>query len=117
MGQSFRQKEIAPVAQGVAGPVGIFAVVKNIFQLGEGGVIVFQLLNFLALISLVLALANVLPIPALDGGRLPFIFWELFTGKRVPLKAEKIAHQIGFLLLISLLLLITYKDIVQFFLR
>lgn len=97
-------------AFGVAGPVGIAVVVGQSAKLGMS-----YLLNVTAMISLSLAAINVLPIPALDGGRALFVIIEKLTGKPVPMKYEQIAHTIGFLALILLIIVVTFKDIVKLF--
>lgn len=96
------------VSGGVAGPVGIFKM-THVF-LHEG---IIPLLRFVALLSLSLAVLNILPIPALDGGRLFFIIIELFLGRRVNQRWESSIHAIGYLLVLGLILLITYDDIVS----
>lgn len=97
-------------AFGVAGPVGIAVVVGQSAKLGMS-----YLLNVTAMISLSLAAINVLPIPALDGGRALFVIIEKIIGKPVPMKYEQIAHTIGFLALILLIIVVTFKDIVKLF--
>jgi regulator of sigma E protease len=70
------------------------------------------LMQFIALLSINLALINILPFPALDGGRILFIALEaIFRKKVVKEKLENIIHTAGFVLLIVLMLLITYKDV------
>lgn len=98
------------VAGNLAGPVGIAVIVGETSKLG----LVF-LLELIALLSVNLAVVNVLPIPALDGGRLFFLIIEKLRGSPVPQRIPRIAHSIGFVILISLLFLITYQDIVRFF--
>ena len=71
------------------------------------------LLQFAALLSLNLAWLNILPFPALDGGRLLFVIIEKIRGKVNNQKIEAIAHQIGFGLLMLLVLAITYRDLVK----
>ena len=94
----------------LVGPVGIFVILKD----GSAAGIYFMLF-ILAIISLTLAIMNVLPIPALDGGR----FWlTLFTrGIKKPLspKREELVNAIGMLLLLALLAVVTYLDIKRFF--
>jgi len=94
----------------VAGPVGIFVLIK------DGSLLGYQfVLLIVALISLTLAIMNALPIPALDGGRL-FVTW-LFRGLRKPLhkKTEDLIHGTGFALLMVLFVLITVVDVRRFF--
>ncbi len=106
---SFEQETIKPLSSAVVGPVGILAVTRITLK---GGII--AILNLMALISLALAIVNILPFPALDGGRLVFMGFEGLTKKKIPLKIERNINLVGFALLILLLVLVTYKDIVQF---
>lgn len=98
--------QIFVTPQNIVGPVGIFSVASG---MGEMGLV--YLLQMLGLISLNLAVLNMLPIPALDGGRLLFIIIEKIRGKAFSPKLELAANGWGFALLISLLLLVTFKDI------
>lgn len=75
----------------------------------------FALLRFTALLSLSLAVINILPIPALDGGRLLFIVIEVLFKKRVNARLESLVHSIGFVLLLLLIALVTYSDITKLF--
>ncbi|WP_459128763.1 RIP metalloprotease RseP [Guggenheimella bovis] len=92
----------------VSGPVGLVKVVDETAQYG-----ITSLLFLLSLISLNLGVFNLLPLPALDGGRLLFILIEMLRGKPVPPEKEGLVHQIGFILLILFIVFITYKDIVK----
>lgn len=98
------------VPEEAAGPVGIFYITRSILELGFGA-----MLNFIAILSINLGIVNILPIPALDGGRLLFIILEKINkGKKVVnAHIENIAHSIGFLLLILLIISITYSDIIR----
>ncbi|HEY8109075.1 MAG TPA: M50 family metallopeptidase [Patescibacteria group bacterium] len=97
------------VPAGVAGPVGIAKLTGGILDLGA-----VVLLRFVAVISLSLAVFNLIPIPALDGGRLLFIGIEkLRRGKQIPAQVEQYFHMVGFALLIGLILFITYFDIIR----
>ncbi|MBI2852305.1 MAG: site-2 protease family protein [Chloroflexi bacterium] len=97
----------APVE--VAGPVGIAQVTGEVARSGVG-----PLLAFAAFLSINLAIINIFPLPALDGGRMAFVVVEwLRGGRRVPPKIEGLVHLIGFLLLITFILLITYRDILR----
>jgi regulator of sigma E protease len=73
----------------------------------------FLTLTLIGVISAGLALANLLPIPALDGGRLLFVLFEAVTGKRVPARYEGVAHAIGFALLLGLMLYVNIQDFVN----
>jgi len=115
IGISVKEKSVEPVSQGVSGPVGIYSVVGTIVNIPNVKERVLQLLNLIGLLSISLAFFNVLPIPGLDGGRLFFIIIEAVSGKKVNAKVEGYAHAIGMAFLILLILLITFKDISQFF--
>ena len=112
--QSIREKDLSGVSQGVAGPIGIFGAVKAVMDAGGPNVIT-TMLDLIALLSISLAVMNLLPIPALDGGRLVFVMAEWITGKRPSPKLEARAHQIGFICLLFFLLVVTLKDIFQLF--
>lgn len=92
--------------EGVSGPVGILRVTGEVAKFG-----LISLLNLLGVISVNLAVINLLPIPALDGGRLLFIIVETLFGRRVLPTFEKYAHTVGFVVLISLILLVTFRDV------
>lgn len=92
----------------VAGPVGIIFVIGEVAQTGF-----VNLLLLTALISISLGIMNLLPIPALDGGRLFFLLVEAIRGKRIDPEKEGIIHFIGFALLIMLILFITYQDVLR----
>lgn len=94
------------VPQGVAGPVGVAELAGNAFKAG-----LIPYIWLAALLSLNLAIVNVLPIPALDGGRLFFILIELVTRRKVPQKYETMSHAVGLVVLLSLILLITLFDV------
>ena len=90
----------------VSGPVGIFAVTT---EAAKNGII--TLINFVGVLSVNLAILNILPFPALDGGRLLFIVIETIIGKKIIPKVEAIVHTIGMIILLALILLITVGDI------
>jgi regulator of sigma E protease len=90
----------------VGGPVKIAQMTGEAARFGFA-----YLINFIALLSLNLAVINILPLPALDGGRLLFLLIEKIKGSPVKKEAEAIVHTIGFWLLILLMILVTYKDI------
>ena len=69
------------------------------------------LLRFMAILSLNLAVLNILPIPALDGGRLLFLILGKILRRPVPLKYEHMIHAVGFVLLILLIVFVTVKDL------
>ncbi|KKW11693.1 MAG: Membrane-associated zinc metalloprotease [Parcubacteria group bacterium GW2011_GWA2_49_9] len=94
----------------ISGPVGIAGLV------GEARVLGFvYLLSFTAFISINLAVINLLPIPALDGGRLLFLAIEGIIRRPIPVKFTRFVNTAGFFLLIAFMLFITYRDIVKLF--
>jgi regulator of sigma E protease len=107
---SVETKDVSGLSQGVAGPIGIFGAVKSVLEVG-GPKVPAVLLDLTAILSLSLALMNILPIPALDGGRLTFVVYEWITKKRPSQKIEAAAHRIGYAFLLGLLVLITFKDL------
>jgi regulator of sigma E protease len=94
------------VPQGVAGPVGIAQLTGVVIGIGPAAV-----LSLVSLLSLNLAIVNILPIPALDGGRLFFILIEGVFHKKVDPKIEGYAHMIGMMVLLGLIALITLHDL------
>jgi regulator of sigma E protease len=107
---SIFQGEPSKAADQVSGPVGIFVVIKDGADLGYRFI-----LMIIAIISLTLAIMNILPIPALDGGRL--FVTLLYKAMRKPLKkeTEERIHGIGFAVLMGLFVLITVIDVQRFF--
>ncbi len=94
------------VPKDVAGPVGIYALTSQAAKFG-----IFSLINFLGVLSINLAILNVMPFPALDGGRLLFIAIEAVFGKKVLPRVEAVIHTVGIIILITLILAITAHDI------
>lgn len=90
----------------VTGPVGIATMAGDAFKDGF-----WTFVAFLGVINLNLGLLNLMPFPALDGGRIIFIAIELVTRRKVPEKIETMIHYAGFVVLIALILLVTGKDI------
>ncbi len=93
----------------VAGPVGIVATIGEVAQTG-----IVNLLILTSLISINLGIINLLPIPALDGGRLLFLAVEAVRGRPIEPEKEGLIHFIGFALLITLILFVTYQDVLRF---
>jgi regulator of sigma E protease len=93
----------------VTGPVGIYVATGYFAKLG---LTIF--IQFIAVISLSVALFNLLPIPALDGGQILFTLIEVVTRKKFSFKVKNLIQIIGFSLLIALMLLVTMKDLVNF---
>lgn len=90
----------------ISGPVGVTAAIGNIAKQN-----LLDVLPIMALITINLGLFNLLPIPALDGGRLIFILFEMIIGKPVPQKYESAVHGIGFVILLVFMILVAAKDI------
>lgn len=94
--------------ESLSGPVGIIKEVGNAANTG-----IYNLLFLLGFISVNLGFFNLLPLPALDGSRVVFLLVELVRGKPIDQEKEGFVHFIGFILLISLMLFVTYKDIIN----
>ena len=94
----------------LSGPVGIFAVIKEYLATDP-----ITFLSFVGLISANIGLVNLLPLPALDGGRIVFIGYELITKKKVNKKVETTLINIVFWLVMILFVYITFKDIIRLF--
>lgn len=98
------------VPEGISGPLGIAQLTHSSVQEGW-----WQYLWLMAVISLSLATLNILPVPPLDGGRLLFVVLEVFTKRQVNRKFELIVNEIGFVLLLLLIVFITFNDFFQLF--
>lgn len=92
----------------LAGPVGVVNVIGDAASMGF-----INVLYILGFISVNLGFFNLLPIPALDGSKVVFLLIELFRGKPIDPNKEGFIHFLGFLFLISLMLIVTYKDIIR----
>jgi len=100
---------IGATAPQIVGPVGIAQLTGEVAKAGMS-----PLLEFAAFISINLAIINIFPLPALDGGRIVFVLLELVRrGKRIKPKTEGLVHLIGFATLIALILAVTYQDILN----
>ncbi len=97
-------------AEGISGPVGIIKIIGETANYG-----LLYVANLTALISINIGLRYLFPIPALDGSRLLFLFAELIRGKPVPAAKENMIHFLGFVFLMSIMLFVTYKDIIKLF--
>jgi regulator of sigma E protease len=96
------------VPEGVAGPVGMYRITGEIVKVGPEAII-----PLMYMLTLSLAVLNILPIPALDGGRLLFILIEAVTRKKVNAKYEAYVHMVGMAVLILFIIFVTYKDIIN----
>jgi len=98
---------VAPVE--LAGPVGIAQLTGEVAKAG-----ISPLLEFAAFLSINLAIINIFPLPALDGGRIAFVLLEgVRRGKRISPKREGLIHFIGFTMLMAVIVAITYQDIIR----
>lgn len=109
---SIAKKDLKPVSDNVAGPIGITRIVSQILTV-ENPFIPY--LHFMGALSLNLAFVNILPFPGLDGGRLVFLLFEAFTRKKTHPAIEKYVHTFGLAFLIGMILLVTMSDIRKFF--
>lgn len=92
----------------LTGPVGITAMIKETVSYGF-----LTVLNFVALIAINLGVVNLLPLPALDGGRIFFVLVEAVIGRPVPPKKEGLVHLVGFALLMVLTVFVFINDIIR----
>lgn len=95
----------------LSGPVGIYVSTDTVAKSG-----IYYLMKWAGILSINLGIMNLLPIPALDGGRLMFFAVEAVRGKPIDRQKEGIVHFIGFALLMLLMLVVTWNDIQRFFL-
>lgn len=99
----------ASLSKSVGGPIKIAQMAS---RSAEGGILSF--LEFLALLSVTLALLNILPFPALDGGHLVFLGYEVVFHREVPNKIKIAIQQAGFILLLVFIAFVVYNDVVNF---
>lgn len=113
------QGQISPEQGRVVGPVGIFGIFSQAReqdtemateQNQPAGI---NTLSLLAVLSVALGITNLLPIPALDGGRILFVLPEIILRRRVPARYENLVHLIGFTVLILLMIYVTTQDIIN----
>lgn len=100
----------------LSGPVGIVSMVGEVVEesKSDGALYVFlNLLNFSILLSVNLGVLNLLPLPALDGGRLVFILIEIIRGKPISREKEGMVHTIGILLLMALMVFVMFNDVLK----
>jgi regulator of sigma E protease len=94
------------VPQDLSGPVGIFAITTQAAKMG-----ILSVINFMGVLSINLAILNIIPFPALDGGRVLFVVIEKIMGRKVLPKVEGYIHTVGMIILLILILAITAHDI------
>ncbi len=103
--------QLSPADAQLSGPVGIAEMVGGAVNATLDTGLWFPIWRLSAVLSAALAITNLLPLPALDGGRLLFILIEVLRGRRVNPEREGLVHMIGFMLLLGLLVFITIQDI------
>lgn len=110
IGLSVATRDISHISNSVAGPVGVFNVIGSVFKQG-GPRLPLVLMDTVGIISLGFAFSNILPIPALDGGRIAFKAYEVITRKKVNVNFESNVHKFGMVVLLVFAVLITLKDL------
>lgn len=105
------QGQISAEQAQISGPIGIAQMIGGAMSASLSGGLLFPILYLSAVLSASLAIMNLLPLPALDGGRLLFILIETVRGRRVSPEREGMIHMIGFMLLLGLMLIITVRDL------
>lgn len=96
--------------ESVTGPLGIFYITSKAASAG-----VIAILQLIAFLSISLAIFNLLPLPVLDGGHILLLAVEKIRGRKLSVKSERFIMQIGFALIISLAVIVTYNDLLRFF--
>lgn len=109
IGESVKERDFDPLTSSVVGPVGILFFTKITVEAG-----IIEVLSLMASISLALAIINFFPIPALDGGKILFITVETITRRKIPPRIERSINLAGFIFLIGIMILIIYKDIIEY---
>ena len=102
----------------LSGPVGIAVTIDETIEVAKPyglPTVVLTMINFAVLLSVNLGVMNLLPIPALDGGRLLFLLIEVVRGKPIPPEKEGVVHFIGFVALMVLTVFVFYNDLVKIF--
>lgn len=100
----------------VSGPIGtISAIAESTAEPEQFSDKILTALNFLSMITINVGMFNLLPVPALDGGRLFFIFIEIIRRKPIPAKKEGIVHTVGLVLLLLLMVVISINDVIKQF--
>ena len=103
---SISRRTVAPISQSIGGPIAIAQVTGEAVSVGPGA-----LVEFVAILSLTLGVINILPFPALDGGRLFFVGVEWITRRKINPRIEQAVNTVGFFILISLIVLVSFNDV------
>ena len=102
----------------MSGPVGMVEVMDQTYKAsssGGAGLVTLKFLNIAILLSANIGVMNLLPIPALDGGRLVFLIIEAIRKKRIPPEKEGYVHMAGMVLLMVLMVVIMISDVIKLF--
>ncbi|WP_331475769.1 site-2 protease family protein [Eisenbergiella massiliensis] len=102
----------------ISGPIGVAQVIGEVKEQAEPygiWVVILNMINIALLLSVNLGVMNLLPLPALDGGRLVFLIIEAIRGKPVPPEREGMVHFAGFVVLMILMVFVMFNDISRFF--
>jgi regulator of sigma E protease len=100
---------VGQVPKDVSGPIGMYEATSSINK-NQG---LLAVIHFFGIVSVNLAIVNVLPFPALDGGRIIFVLYEMITKKKANQKVEAMVNNVGMLILLSLIVLITVGDVAR----
>lgn len=115
-------KSLLVLAQGrvskddVSGPIGIAQMVGDNYEVAKTygvSTVIFTMMSIIILLSVNLGILNLLPVPALDGGRLVFLFLEVLRGKPVPPEKEGMVHFAGLVVLMVLMVFVMYNDVMK----
>ena len=99
----------------MSGPVGIVSEMSKVAAASDSKVTALLNMLYFGFIAINLAVMNLLPIPALDGGRLVFLIWEAITHKPVPPEKEGMVHFIGLMFFMVLMVFLLFNDLVNIF--
>ncbi|OGO19536.1 MAG: hypothetical protein A2Z14_06435 [Chloroflexi bacterium RBG_16_48_8] len=107
------QDQIQPEQVRLVSPIGLKQLSDQVVENAESWKEWFPILNFAAAISIALGLTNILPLPALDGGRIAFVLLEVLRGKGLDVKVEKLVHGVGLVAFLGLMLVLIIQDILK----
>jgi regulator of sigma E protease len=105
--------QIQPEEVRMVSPVGLKQLSDQVVESAESWREWFPILNFAASISIALGLTNILPLPALDGGRIVFVLIEMLRGKGVDLKFERLVHGAGLVAFLGLMVVLIIQDVLK----
>jgi regulator of sigma E protease len=105
--------QISPEEARPLGPVGISQLASDAIEQSNRENSLFTIIYFAGVISMALGVTNLLPIPALDGGRVLFVLIEALRGRRIDPAKEGVVHLIGMALLLGLMLIVTIQELIN----